>query len=60
MVLELEVGENVLLLEDNHITISKPRDRDSRLFTALVNTMRDAIDESVPASALADKPEIFT
>ncbi|XP_067941915.1 protein SERAC1-like isoform X2 [Watersipora subatra] len=40
---ELDVGENVLLPDDNHITICKPEHRGSRLFTALVDLLSNLV-----------------
>ena len=41
---ELSIGENIILDKEDHITICKPRDRDSTLYKSIVSTIRNAIN----------------
>lgn len=43
--IELQIGENIILESEDHVTICKPRNRDSELYKSLMCTVRHAIDE---------------
>ncbi|KAF6031566.1 SERAC1 [Bugula neritina] len=48
---ELEVGENILLREDNHITICKPKDRSSPIYLSLVETVNHILHKQDSADS---------
>lgn len=44
-VLELDIGKNILMQEDNHVTICKPKDRTNKVFRSIIGIIHQIINE---------------